>query len=157
MTYEYLIDKIRAAANAHAMIETTNYGQISDIAVPDNRQPADYPYFFINPVSVDLSKNVFSATLNLIVMTQPIYSTSSNVESSQMSSLIIESQSKCMQILNDVLAHFNFNQADPITFDIPVTMTPFVERFQDDVVGATAQVTFRYAVPMSNCDTLINV
>lgn len=157
MTYEYLINKIRNAAATHKMVETIGYGQISDIAVPDTQKPADYPYVFINPVSVDLNTNVFSATLNIICMTQTFGESLGQTQASRRDSFIIEGQSKCMQILNDILAHFNFNQDDPIVFDRPISMVPFVERFQDEVVGATATVTFRYAKAMSNCNPLINV
>lgn len=157
MTYEYLINKIREAALAHTMVDTIGYGQISDIAVPDTEKPADYPYVFINPVSVDLNTNVFSATLNIICMTQTFNDNLGQTQNSRRDSFIIEGQSKCMQILNDILAHFNFNQDDPIVFDRPISMIPFVERFQDEVVGATATVTFRYAKAMSNCNSLINV
>ena len=156
MTYEYLIDKIRAASRDHVMVETTGYGQISDISFPDNEKPPKYPYVFINPVSVDLGTRVFSATLNIICMTQTFKDNVGVADGSRYDDYVIEYQSVCMQIIHDILSHFEFTDADPITFDKPVSITPFVERFQDDVVGATATVTFRYAKPMTNCTPLTN-
>lgn len=153
MTYKYIIDKLKSVAGQHLMVELVGYGQISDISYPETEQAPNYPYVFINPVSVDLNLNVFSVTVNLIAMTQVAEDSKSGVDAQDKESIILEGQSNCMQILNDILAHFQFSTSDrDMAFNRPVSMTPFVERFQDDVVGATAVVTINYGKPMDFCN-----
>ena len=151
MTYQYIIDRLKAVSASHRMVELVGYGQISDISYPETEQAPDYPYVFINPVSVNLNTNVFSVTVNFIAMTQVAEDSDSGVDSSDKESIILQGQSECMQILNDILGHFQFDD-DDMTFSKPVNLTPFVERFQDDVVGATATVTINYAKPMDFCN-----
>ena len=156
MTYKYLIDRITEVCSSHNMVELVGYGQVSDISYPETEQAPDYPYVFINPVDVGLDRGVFTATINLICMTQSLDDSSPLVDSVDKDAQILGSQSKCMQILNDVLAYFSLTTNDKeISYNTPVSMTPFVERFQDDVVGATALVTFRYGKSMSACESPI--
>lgn len=149
MTYKEIIDQIKAVADAHTMVQTVGYGQISDISFPDDQKSPDYPYFFINPVSASANERTISVNLNLIAMTQHV----------DREGLIIQAQSEMMQILNDILAEFNYGslKTGSIVVASEQTFTPFVERFQDDVSGATANVTFTAKAPMSACDTPISL
>jgi hypothetical protein len=147
MTYEQLLSRLETIITAHKFIREYGYGDISDIAVPEDRERPDYPYAFINPVNVSVSERQFSATFNLIMMTQVLDSEDDE----------IFGQSNCMKYINDVLSQFVMTNNDPlISVSFPVNMTPFKERFQDDVVGATAQVTFSYGKAMSVCDSPIS-
>jgi hypothetical protein len=138
------------------MVELVGYGQISDISYPETEQAPDYPYVFINPVSTDVNSRVFSVTVNLIAMTQVAEDASSGIDEQDKESIILQGQSECMQILNDILAYFELSDGDlDMSYNKPVSMTPFVERFQDDVVGATATLTINYASPMNICATPI--
>lgn len=156
MTYQYIINRLKAVASEHLMVELVGYGQISDISYPETEKAPDYPYVFINPVSTDVNSRVFSVTVNLIAMTQVAEDASSGIDSQDKESIILQGQSECMQILNDILAYFDLSEGDlDMSYNKPVSMTPFVERFQDDVVGATATLTINYASPMSICATPI--
>ena len=70
MTYKDLVDRIMQIANSHLMVELVGYGNLSDIEVPDNEEPPDYPYVFLNPVTVSNDRREFNLTMNLICMTQ---------------------------------------------------------------------------------------
>jgi len=52
MTYKDLVDRLLTIANSHDIVELVGYGNISDIEVPDNESPPDYPYVFFNPVNI---------------------------------------------------------------------------------------------------------
>lgn len=146
MTYELLLSRLEAIITAHKFISEYGYGDISDIAVPEDKERPDYPYAFINPINVTLTERTFAATFNLIMMTQVLDSEDDE----------IFGQSNCMKYINDVLSQFVMTNNDPLlAVSFPVSMTPFKERFQDDVVGATAQVTITYGKPMSVCDSPI--
>ena len=139
MTYKETIDSILATINSHSFVETSGYGNISDINVPDNEEPPNYPYVFVNPVDCTLDRQAFEVDLNLIGMTQ----VNDNEEDE------IFGQSLMIQILSDIISEYTNTTDDPL-FDIvtPVSVTPFKERFADDVVGATAALTIRYNHPM---------
>tara|TARA_R110000787_G_scaffold94178_3_gene196813 strand:- start:196 stop:651 length:456 start_codon:yes stop_codon:yes gene_type:complete len=146
MTYKELINSLQATITAHLMVNTQGYGNISDIAVPENEAPPNYPYVFINPVSVNLNRNSFNCDVNLICMTQ----VHDDANASQTRDL--DGQDLCIQILSDIIAEYILTIGDPL-FDIamPLTLTPFKERFQDNVVGATAGLTMQYGKSISAC------
>lgn len=147
MTYQLLLSRLEEIITSHKFIFEYGYGNISDIAKPDDEKAPDYPYAFINPVQTTLNPQSFSATFNLIVMTQVLDSEDDE----------IFGQSNCMKYINDVLSQFVMTNNDPLlAVSFPVNMTPFKERFQDDVVGATAQVTVTYGKGMSVCDSPIS-
>jgi len=144
MTYKNLIDNLEGIINSHLFIQTYGYGQLSDIAVPEGGEPPNYPYAFINPVDVSNGRNSFNCTLNLILMTQ--------VNDGQDNEL--SGQDECMQYIQDIVSVFTNTNNDPLLdISTPFSMTPFKERFQDDVVGATATLTINYAKAIDGCDT----
>lgn len=146
MTYQIVINRLKEIIQAHKFIQTYGYGNISDIAVPETKEAPDYPYAFINPVQTSIQPKSFTATFNLIVMTQVLDNEDDE----------LFGQSNCMKYINDILAQFVLTNNDPLmSVSFPVNMTPFKERFQDDVVGATAVVTMSYGKPMSVCDSPI--
>jgi hypothetical protein len=146
MTYQQTIQRFKEIIEAHKFIQTYGYGNLSDIAVPDNEEPPNYPYAFINPINCTINQNTFDSTFNLIVMTQVL-----DKEDDE-----LFGQSNCIKYINDILAQFQLTNNDPLMqVSLPVQTTPFKERFQDDVVGATAVVTIRYGKPMSVCDSPI--
>ena len=146
MNYKTLIDTLENIITNHLFVKTYGYGNISDISVPDNEEPADYPYVFLNPVNVSLDRQQFVVTLNMIAMTQ--------VKDSEDKELA--GQDLCINIIADIISQFT-NTTDYSLFDIqtPTLITPFKERFQDDVVGATASLTIVYGKPIDGCDVPI--
>ena len=70
MKYNELIDRLLVVIRSHDMVDTAGYGNLSDIEVPDNEEPPDYPYVFLNPVNVSVDRRSFSVNLNMIAMTQ---------------------------------------------------------------------------------------
>lgn len=146
MTYQFVINRFKEIIEAHPFIRTYGYGNISDIAVPETKEAPDYPYAFINPVQTQLNQKSFTATFNLIVMTQVLDNEDDE----------LFGQSNCMKYINDILSQFVLTTNDPLlSVGFPVSMTPFKERFQDDVVGSTASVTISYGKGMSVCDSPI--
>lgn len=144
MTYKDLVDRLLIIANSHDIVELVGYGNLSDIEVPDNEEPPDYPYVFFNPVNVSNDRREFNLTMNVIAMTQ--------VRDKEQNE--IDGQSICIAIIQDIVASFIYDttNTDPL-IDIvtPFTITPFKERFQDDVVGATAVLTINYGKAIDGC------
>ena len=146
MNYKDIVEVIKEISEAHFFINTWGYGEISDIMTPDNQEPPDYPYMFMNPVSIGGGDRSDSFTFNLICMTQAY----------DLETDIIQEQSNCLVYLKDVISRVNMTLDHPlIQFVEPYTFTPFKERFQDDVVGFTATMTIQYSNSLDICNAAI--
>lgn len=143
MTYEEIVQTIEGVCENHLFINTFGYGDISDINTPDTEQAPDYPYMFLNPTSIQSDNKVSRFSFNLISMTQ----------AKDTKADTIKHQSLCIQYLSDVISKVNMTLENPlIEISTPFTITPFKERFSDDVVGATASLTIIYNSPLDICD-----
>jgi hypothetical protein len=143
MIYKDILDRLETIANDHLFIQKFGYGNLSDIEVPDNEEPPLYPYMFINPVNINQDRRFMNFNFNLIMMEQV-----PDGEDNE-----IQGQDECITFIQDVLAKFtNSNNNYLMDVQLPVSITPFKERFQDSVVGATANVTITYAKALDLCD-----
>lgn len=146
MTYKDLLDRLKAVITNHYFVETYGYGELSDIAVPQDGERPNYPYVFINPTDITLDKSAFSFNCSMICMTQK-----ADTEDGE-----IEGQDLCIRILSDIISEFLTSTDDQfISVVMPATLTPFKERFQDDVVGATADLTIEYGKSIDGCNNPI--
>lgn len=144
MTYKDIINKLEALALDHVFIKQFGYGNISDIAVPEDQEAPDYPYMFINPTDISRGRTSFTFTFNLIMMTQ--------VEDTEDAELL--GQSRCVEYIQDIMGYFTNSDNEPLyDISLPYSIVPFKERLQDDVVGATATITMTLANSLSYCDT----
>jgi len=144
MNYKEIVDLIKDTCNNHFFINQFGYGDISDINTPENEEPVNYPYAFLNPVSVNNNGIVSNFSFNLIIMTQGYENTTDE----------IEQQSNCIKYLEDILGRVNNTLTNPLVeFNLPFSITPFKERFSDDVIGATGSVVVTYPTPFNECES----
>jgi hypothetical protein len=144
MNYKEIVDLIKNTCEEHYFINQVGYGNLSDLNTPEDEEPPLYPYAFLNPVSISQSNNTGSLSLNLIIMTQTYENETSE----------LTEQSNCVRYINDVISHINMNLVNPdVEFVTPFTITPFKERFSDDVVGATANITINFSSLFNDCDS----
>jgi hypothetical protein len=143
MIYKDILDRLETLANNHYFIEQYGYGNLSDIEVPDNEQPPKYPYMFVNPVNVSQDRRQINFNFNLIMMEQ--------VEEGE--DYEIAGQDACITYIQDIVSSFtNSNGNYLMDVQLPFSITPFKERFQDSVVGATANITISYAQSLDYCN-----
>lgn len=142
MTYKSVIDRIFDACNRHYMIADWGYGQLSDIKVLDEggNANADYPYAFLNPAGVTRNEQAITYNFNLIVMEMAITPQS-----------IVRIQSDAMQYIEDLISDLRFDAKFSGDVSLQQSITPFRERFQDEVAGATANFNITVAQPIDNC------
>jgi hypothetical protein len=114
MTYKEIVDLIKDTCNDNYFINDFSYGNISDINTPDDQQPVNYPYAFLNPVSLTQNEQFATLTANLIVMTQTYESLNEEVLQ----------QSNCINYLNQIIGRLKMNLDNPLVdFNFPVTIT----------------------------------
>jgi hypothetical protein len=145
MNYERIINYIKQVCLNHPLVNGVGYGEISDV-VSNDTGVNNFPYVFINPGTIQNTTNNANLNVNLICITQTF-----NNELD-----IVRWQSTCYQILNDVIAYINQDDTYDPLLDLTNnwTINVFKERFKDDVVGATANITFTYYSPLDNCDNI---
>ena len=147
MKYREIIDLIKDISEGHVNVNEFAFGNISDINTPEDEQPPQYPYVFLNPVSITQGERTGTFSANLIVMTQT-YDTATD---------ILLQQSNMMDILLSIISNVNMNLNEPqVEFITPFSITPFKERFSDDVVGATANISITYPSLLDDCRSPIN-
>lgn len=144
MTYKEIVDLIKTTCLDNYFINEFSYGNISDINTPEDEEPVNYPYAFLNPVSISQDEQQATLSANLIVMTQTY--------ESQTDELL--QQSNCIGYLNQIISHIQMNLDNPLViFNTPFTITPFKERFSDNVVGGTASISISFPLGFDDCDT----
>jgi len=146
MTYQQVVNRLLTIMNNHYLINQTGYGNLSDIHTPDDEEAPDYPYAFLNPISVNVGEYSFASQFNLIIMDQVTDGDTTAAED-------IKVQSNCLMYLQDIMSHFRQTDDDRnLDISVNVTATPFKERFEDNVAGVTAQITIQSITPLDGCE-----
>jgi hypothetical protein len=159
-TWRTLVELTQAWAEADPRIQKFGYGTINDIEVPRDGTNTDYPYFFMNPQTFQMATGVINCIVNIVVMDlQPVdgFPNPTGAGPSDLSAdTVWKTHSDMTEILRDYIAYWNQVPADvrsQIKVDRNVTITPFVERFTDRVVGVTGTLNIRIVYPLDNCNT----
>lgn len=140
MTYKEIVDRVKEVANDHFMIADFGYGNLSDIKANDqNNGEADYPYAFLNPTNHTRTGQAVIYRFNLIVMDLVLDTD------------FLKIQSECQQYIDDILARLRFHYTDQVDLTLNVSLTPFKERFQDEVAGMTATLEIEVPERLNEC------
>ena len=143
MNYKEVVDIISGITKSHKFVNQFGYGEISDVMQPEGNLSPNYPYVFLNPVQISSTKNQSTFTFNLICMEQTF----------DQYVPIITSQSECITILNDIISKINLTTTYPtLEVEDGFVFTPFVERFKDNVVGASCSINITFASPLDVCN-----
>ena len=143
MNYKEVVDIISGITKSHKFVNQFGYGEISDVMQPEGNLSPNYPYVFLNPVQISSTKNQSTFTFNLICMEQTF----------DQYVPIITSQSECITILNDIISKINLTNTYPyLEVQDGFVFTPFVERFKDNVVGASCSINITFASPLDVCN-----
>ena len=145
MTYEEIIQLFETICNDHYQVnEFSTSPDLSDLEVGDkgNQNPAVYPYVFLQPTPSRLEKGSMIYSFNMIVMDRV-----KRDEEKQTNTI-----SDMIQIGQDIIAYFNFKVPRPdALIALPVTLTPFVEKYDGVVSGATFQINVQTPFILDMC------
>ena len=145
MNYNDVVNRIKTIVEDHKMLVDFGYGQISDIKTRSEGggelEGADYPYLFLNPTQHTRTQATITYNFNMIVMDMAREEESKDYQN------FLNIQSDCIQYIDDIVARLYYYYTDKPEVSFDLTYTPFYERFQDDLAGATA--TLSIVVPNS--------
>ena len=145
MTYEEIIQLFETVCNDHYQVnEFSTSPDLTDLEVGSkgNQEPAVYPYVFLLPTTSRLEKGSMIYSFNMIVMDR--VKRDMDKETNTISDMI--------QIGQDIIAYFNFKVPRPdALIQLPVNVTPFVEKFDGVVSGATFTVNVQTPFALDMC------
>ena len=146
MNYKDVVNRIQESVEKHKMLVDFGYGQVSDIktraqGTEGEVNDADYPYLFLNPTQHVRTQQQITYNFNMIVMDM------AREEEAHEYQNFLNIQSDCIQYIDDVVARLYYFYKDKPEVSMDLNYTPFYERFQDDLAGATA--TLSIVVPNS--------
>ena len=145
MTYEEIIQLFETICNDHYQVnEFSTSPDLTDLEVGNkgNQEPAVYPYVFLQPVPSRLEKGSMVYSFNMIVMDR--------VKRDQDKE--VNTISDMIQIGQDIIAYFNLKVPRPdALIQLPTPITPFVEKFDGVVSGATFQINVQTPFNLNMC------
>jgi len=150
MNYKDVVNRIQTIVEDHKMLVDFGYGQVSDIKTrstgtegePDG---ADYPYLFLNPTQHVRTQQQITYNFNMIVMDM------AREEEAHEYQNFLNIQSDCIQYIDDIVARLYYFYKDKPEVSMDLNYTPFYERFQDDLAGATATLSITVPNSINEC------
>lgn len=145
MTYQEIIQLFETICADHYQVNNFSTSpDLTDLEV-GNRQtqtPAVYPYVFLQPTTSRLEKGSMIYSFNMVVMNRVKRDMDKEVD--QISDMI--------QIGQDIIAYFNLKIPRPDSLIVlPVNVTPFVEKYDGLVSGATFQINVQTPFALDMC------
>jgi hypothetical protein len=157
MTYSTVVSKIKELVDLHPQLAQFGYGNLSDIRVNQTAtekkdayisQAVDYPYIFLVPGQHQTGSNAEVYQFDMIAMDLlPI----KEIETDGLPNFL-RIQSDAILYLKDLLAQMAYSTE--LEWDIKGagTITPFKERFDDWVAGATLKLTVTVPGGLNKCE-----
>lgn len=151
MNYKEIVDRIRQVVFDHKMLVDFGYGQISDIKTRSEgegvgeAQGADYPYCFLNPQAHQRTETQITYNFNMILMDMAREEEGDDYQN------FLAIQSDCIQYIDDIVARLYYYYKDQPEIQFNYSYTPFYERFQDDLAGATANIQIVVPTNINEC------
>lgn len=149
-SFKSIVEYLRTLSLSHVNVKQFTFGQLSDLDIETNKQyPVKYPLVMLIPRRADLDaggKVEFSFALSV----QDITNYDLDVQEDQLNTTFM--------ILQDLLSRIRQTTWDQVDLVVqtPVIARPFVEGFNNNLTGWSAEVIFEVKNPFNNCDAAFN-
>ena len=152
MNYRDVVDRIRQVVFDHKMLVDFGYGQLSDIktraqgdGLDGDVNDADYPYCFLNPQPHVRTETQITYNFNMILMDMAREEEGDDYQN------FLAIQSDCIQYIDDIVARLYYHYKDQPEVQFNYSYNPFYERFQDQLAGATANLSIIVPTNINDC------
>jgi len=149
-SFKSVVEYFRTLALSHLNVQQFKLGQLSDLDVENNEQtPTKYPMVFLLPRRADINsggKIEFTFALSV----QDITNYDLKVEEDQLNTTFM--------ILQDLLSRVRQTpwEVTDLKIQVPVVARPFVESFNNNLTGWSAEIRVEVKNPFNNCDAAFN-
>jgi hypothetical protein len=133
-------------AASHLMVKQTGVGELSDIDVQTNiKTPTKYPSIFFVPQTSTIDRG------GLVVMS---YSMIVMDIAKNTQSLEVDALNLTFGITQDIISKISLTSWDSLEINIqtPISTTPFVERFKNNLCGWTSEISIEVKAPLDLCN-----
>lgn len=157
-----IVDDFRLLADRHKQLNSFGFGDVEEFSFQvDTRdklsnpqfQAPYYPYFYVIPPTVIMEFGFVIYDFQLIV---------SDIMKRDMDNMT-DILSDTLQIMNDVVSMFrlsytpeNGNYNEFYFVDDAITMTPFVEQYEDLLCGYSCSIKIKTRTPLDRCVAAFN-
>lgn len=149
MNYTEIVNRFKEIVGDHKMLQDFGYGQISDIKTRSEggaeQDGTDYPYLFLNPGTHTRTQRSITYNFNMIIMDMAREEEANDYQN------FLNIQSDCIQYIDDVVARLYYYYNDKPEISMNLNYTPFYERFQDQLAGATAVISIEVPTAINEC------
>lgn len=146
-TYKEFIQFFELMCSQHMAVKQFQVGELSDIDVESNvDNPTKYPLVFLVPQTSFMDR-FGKLTLGFSMIVADIAKNQEDLE--------VNTHNNTMMIIQDLLSRIILTTPDKVDFEVetPVAVTPFVERFKNNLAGWTAEINIGLTSPFNFCDS----
>lgn len=144
VSYNVVVDRFKAFADGHYLIQRFTTGQIEESTLDKN---ARYPFMHLIPVSMTMSNGMRQYTLDVLFADLPR-------EKEDKSDYQKESISDCIRLAEDLVSEIRNGQVvfgTDIELIGDVTITPFIMEYDQVLTGVTLTLTIAFPMDYSAC------
>lgn len=145
-SFKSLVQYLRELSLSHVNVQQFTFGQLSDLDIETNQQnPTKYPLVMLIPRRADMDaggKVEFSFALSV----QDITNNNLDVEEDQLNTTFMILQDLMSRIRQTTWAEVD------VFVETPIVCRPFVESFNNNLTGWSAELVFAVKNPFNNCD-----
>ncbi len=142
VSYHKLINFLEQVQQNSPRLKSFGHGDIVYFSENMSGQTNVYPYMFVTPQLITYNESTTQYQLNIIFA--DIVNTDLSNEIDVISDMSIEAKNMLAEIYRGFLI-------DKIDMLLPVTATPFIERFNDHVGGVSVDITFTIFDDINAC------
>lgn len=150
-TFRGFVKDLKKIYEKHQQIKDFGFGFIEDVTFKNQGDTVtQYPYLFVIPDTTSVDERELQYSIRLVMMDRVVNYTDDN---------LLDIMSDMNQILQDVISQFAFSYTaedgdytDIYEINLPVTLQPFADKFDDYVAGYFATITITLAQPLDRCD-----
>lgn len=146
-TYKEFIQFFELMCSQHLAVRQFQVGELSDIDVESNVDtPTQYPLVFLVPQQSFMDR-YGKLTLGFSLIVADI---AKNQEDLQ-----VNTHNNTLMIIQDLLSRILLTTPTDVDFSVetPVGVTPFVERFKNNLAGWTAEINVELKSPFDFCNS----
>lgn len=148
-SYYIILNRLKAFANGHYLINTFTYHEIANFDISKNPH---YPIMHAVPVSMNPTKGAIDYSFN-ITFADWVRAKEDKQENEV---TVISDMHRCALDLCAEITNGNILFGDEVTINGDATIEPFIDEFANVLSGVTLQITIRIPYDWSACDIPAN-
>jgi hypothetical protein len=149
-SYKELIKSFETICVSQLAVKHFQVGEMSDVDIQNNKDPFQrYPFVFLIP-RVSSMDRFGKMVLGFSMIVGDI---AKNEEDLQ-----VNTHNNTLMILQDILSKVIMSPASSIDWEIetPVRMVPFVEKYNNNIAGWSAEINVQINSPFDLCNAAFN-